>query len=96
MQQSGCKLDSLHLSTATLNNTYATYHNDVEMCCKKMLTHWLEEGHVEDDSQLEAPVIWNTLLKALKDAKFGELVNNLTEFLTSHDNEVPLPHTARR
>ena len=61
-----------------------------------MLTLWLE-GHVQDVSQ--APVTWKTFLEALKDARFGQLANNLTELLTSHDVQVlppPSQPTARR
>ena len=63
---------SLHFTSANLNNIESTCRGDVERCCKKMLTLWLE-GHVQDVSQ--APVTWKTLLEALKDARFGQLAN---------------------
>ena len=79
---------SLHLTFNTLDNIESTYHGDVEKCCNRMLTLWLK-GHVQDVSQ--APVTWKTFLEALKDARFGQLANNLTDLLTSHDVQVPPP-----
>ena len=79
---------SLHFTSGTLDNIESTCHGDVEKCCNRMLTLWLE-GHVQDVSQ--APVTWKTFLEALKDARFGQLANNLTDLLTSHDVQVPPP-----
>ena len=79
---------SLHFTSGTLDNIESTCHGDVEKCCNRMLTLWLE-GHVQDVSQ--APVTWKTFLEALKDARFGQLANNLTDLLTSHDVQVLLP-----
>ena len=78
----------LHFTSDTLDNIESTCHNDVEKCCSRMLTLWLK-GHVQDVSQ--APVTWKTFLEALKDARFGQLANNLTDLLTSHDVQVLLP-----
>ena len=79
---------SLHFTPDTLDNIESMCCSDVEKCCNRILTLWLE-GHVQDVSQ--APVTWKTFLEALKDARFGQLANNLTDLLTSHDVQVPPP-----
>ena len=74
---------SLKFSTSSLNNIESTCHHDVEACVNRLLTMWLE-GHVQDVSQ--APITWETLLEALRDTRLGQLADNLTYLLTSHDD----------
>ena len=50
----------------------------------RLLTLWLE-GHVQDVSQ--APITWETLLEALRDARLGQLADDLTDLLTSRDDQ---------
>ena len=73
----------LKFSPSILDNIESTCRGDVEACVNRLLTMWLE-GHVQDVSQ--APITWETLLEALRDARLGKLADDLTDLLTSHDD----------
>lgn len=79
------KLVGIHLKFPawSLDNIELTCHHDVEACATKLLTRWLK-GHAQEDSQ--APITWKTFLEALRDAGLGQLADNLTDLLTSHED----------
>ena len=74
---------SLNFSPSSLNNIELTCHHDVEGCVNRLLAMWLD-GHVQDVSQ--APITWETLLQALREARLGQLADVVTDLLTSHED----------
>ena len=75
----------LKFSPSSLNNIESTCRGDVEACVNRLLTMWLE-GHVQDVSH--APITWETLLEALRDARLGKVADNLTDLLTSREDYI--------
>lgn len=71
---------SLEFETNCLDSIQSTCNHDVEQCCEKMLTQWLD-GYVK-----QPPITWRTFLEALKDAHMNQLADELTDLLDKHLN----------
>ena len=56
------------------------YHDDVEKCCRTMLTRWLSH----DEGTGGAPRLWRTVLKALKNVRYTSLVGDVERTLFEH------------
>lgn len=70
---------ALNFETSCLDSIQSTCNHDVEQCCEKMLTQWLD-GHVKQ----QLPITWKALLEALRDVRLDQLANELTDLLDSH------------
>ena len=66
---------ALKFDTNSLDSIETTCNHDVEQCCVKMLTQWLD-GYVK-----QLPITWRTLLEALRDVHMNQLAGELTELL---------------
>ena len=54
-------------------------HSKPEECCKDMLAKWL--AGYNDSKHDASPVTWETLLKAIKDARWGVLARKIETFV---------------
>ena len=53
-------------------------HSKPEECCRDMLAKWL--AGYNDSKRNTAPVTWETLLEAIKDARWGTLARKIENF----------------
>ena len=66
----------LKFTSADIDNINSSCQSDVESCCEKMLSQWLE-GFVAGSSS----ITWKTLIEALRDARLGQLADDLEQIL---------------
>ena len=65
----------LKFTSADLDSINSSCQGELESCCERMLSKWLA-GHVRGSS-----ITWKTLIKALRDARLGQLANDLEQGL---------------
>ena len=62
-----------------INNIDSTCNGNAVECCGTLLSKWLEGQNNGNDSR---PKTWEILLEVMRDARLGELANNLETILT--------------
>lgn len=68
---------------STLENIQTVSGDDMHGCAQRLLALWLQ-GHIQDTSRF--PITWKTLIKALRDTRYGDLARTLTNQLLKDDN----------
>ena len=69
----------LKFRESDIDNIDSTCHGVATKCCRRLLSQWLQEHNNSNDSR---PKTWETLLEVMRDARLGELADNLETILT--------------
>ena len=66
----------LEFTPADIDNINSSCQGEVENCCEKMLSQWLE-GYVRGSS-----ITWETLVEALRDSCLRQLADKIEQRLS--------------